>query len=61
MKIDLRTAAYASIVLSALSLAACASKGETTPDAPASSTSTPSSAPADATTAPAPTSGDGGG
>ncbi|QCW27807.1 hypothetical protein FE772_21335 [Lysobacter enzymogenes] len=44
MKIDLRTAAYASIVLGALSLAACASKGETTPDAPASSSSTPSSA-----------------
>jgi len=50
MKIDLRTAAYSAIVLGALSLAACASKGETTPDAPASSA--PSSAPADAGTAP---------
>lgn len=58
MKIDLRTAAYASIVLGALSLAACKSKGETTPDAPAAS-STPSSAPADAATAPPPSNGGG--
>ncbi|SDW18939.1 hypothetical protein [Lysobacter enzymogenes] len=59
MKIDLRFAAYAAIVLGALSLAACKSKGETTPAAPAASTA-PASAPADAAAAPPPTSGDGG-
>ncbi|MGO1072063.1 hypothetical protein [Lysobacter sp. CA199] len=58
MKIEIRNALYALVALSALSLAACKSPGETT-DAPATSSAPTPAAPADAS-APPPTSGDGG-
>jgi hypothetical protein len=59
MKIQFRNALSALVVLGSLSLAACASKGETT-DAPADAASPPpaEAAPADAGGTP-PSSGDG--